>query len=316
MRSGKAALCAATVAGLVSAGAATAQATVLDFNFGSLLPSVGGQDSVEANGTTVPFANQVLGQNPQIYQLDGIQVSLQVYYTLNSANNGTTGKTGEFPGYPTSKYQKGGEIGAGASTTNPKASDTDLEIVPNVYLMVDNSIIKNSELKIDTINFESQQIDKNFNGTGYSLYEDTRYGYYNASLPTSTYVNGDLGSTDFDPSKIVWLGVSGATSNAVNSAQVANVYDDLVFTADPMFSNDGGKTFIDLATYDAEFPTKTSGCGGSLFANGYATCNTLIHESVYAAAPELSTWAMLGFGFAGLGLAGYRKARGRAAIAD
>jgi hypothetical protein len=52
------------------------------------------------------------------------------------------------------------------------------------------------------------------------------------------------------------------------------------------------------------------------FYDGDCGGNVLI-ETLSAAAPEPSTWAMMGLGFAGLGFAGYRKAKeARMAFAD
>jgi hypothetical protein len=80
------------------------------------------------------------------------------------------------------------------------------------------------------------------------------------------------------------------------------------------FTIDGGSTVVDLFSNGLGF-----GPPGAVFGLAVVTSQTTLdyfpNAGISASTPEPSTWAMMVLGFAGLGFAGYRKARKTVAIA-
>jgi hypothetical protein len=110
------------------------------------------------------------------------------------------------------------------------------------------------------------------------------------------------------------IGGCSSTAAALGAANVA-----FCATVQPIvtFSLDGGSTFLTLNDTGHILDTgHYDFINGSTDGNESINWNSIGSEAIRGGtAPEPSTWAMMLLGFAGLGFAGYRKAKSVAAVA-
>lgn len=131
------------------------------------------------------------------------------------------------------------------------------------------------------------------------------------------HLNGVGASTEItssDANKSVWGNTSGDVT--ANSSHVYFNFDG---------ANGGYLVFQDGQSSGAQYWCLNAGGGACLKSESdvpqyYSDSSAQIisrigNQIVATAAPEPSTWAMMLFGFAGLGFAGYRQTRSRSVVA-
>ena len=92
------------------------------------------------------------------------------------------------------------------------------------------------------------------------------------------------------------------SDTSLNSDGITHIYATTV-TSDQQFAGSPAGTFVgfeDLPKGSSDYDYND---------------DTFIFQNVAIGAPELSTWAMMGFGFAGLAFAGFRTRKARVSIA-
>jgi hypothetical protein len=115
----------------------------------------------------------------------------------------------------------------------------------------------------------------------------------------------------FDSNSVqVFQTASGYTAGSFNGVEITDATNSAAFAG---WTVKPDATIVDFTEQQI---------GGSIFVNwqgspGMTVDNPTPQVSIGAstAIPEPSTWAMMVLGFAGLGFAGYRHAKGRAAVA-
>jgi len=130
----------------------------------------------------------------------------------------------------------------------------------------------------------------------------TVIGTYSVDVSYDATLENDASGGVSDPPYTLSAVVMDANGNEIDSSVTSS---DIPFSITTPFSGDFG---------DAAFSNLSFDCTGGNCA-GFVSADMSVGLVNDSTVPEASTWIMMAVGFAGLGLAGYRRARTAEAIA-